>query len=230
LASAEEARRERAEGMKAFIYQGGWDGHTPRETSALMAADLEKEGVKVTIEDHLKTLLDKERLATFDLIVPFWTMSPPDQITHEMVGNLSEAVKAGAGLAGVHGGMGDSVRHSHSYLWMTGGQFLDHPFTGDYVVRVVDHGHPATAPMPKAFRYKSEQYYMAVDPAIKVLAVTDYAFQGEIVEMPVIWHRLWGKGRVFYSALGHVHQEFLDFPAVRDMTLRGMMWAIRRKG
>ena len=214
--------------MKAYIYYGGWDGHTPKETSEIMAADLRGEDVDVTLEDHPRTLLDKDRLAAFDLIIPFWTMGTPEAITGDMVGNLSEAVKGGAGLAGVHGGMGDSVRHSHHYQWMTGGQFLDHPFTGDYIVRVVNHDHPATAPMPKAFHYKSEQYYMAIDPAIHVLAVTDYPWNGEIVEMPTIWHRMWGKGRVFYSALGHVAQEFHDFPAVRAMTLRGMMWAIRR--
>jgi uncharacterized protein len=45
--------------------------------------------------------------------------------------------------------------------------------------------------------------------------------------MPVIWTRSLGAGRVFYSALGHQAQEFTDFPHVKDMTVKGLLWAMR---
>jgi type 1 glutamine amidotransferase len=71
---------------------------------------------------------------------------------------------------------------------------------------------------------------MHVDPSNEVLAVTH--FSGEEmpglspVMMPVVWKRRWGKGRVFYSSLGHAPEDF-DVPAIRAITRRGMLWASR---
>ena len=62
------------------------------------------------------------------------------------------------------------------------------------------------------FDYRSEQYYMHVDPSNQVLATTtfsgDHAPWIDGVVMPVVWKRRHGKGRVFYSSLGHVASEF----------------------
>jgi type 1 glutamine amidotransferase len=44
--------------------------------------------------------------------------------------------------------------------------------------------------------------------------------------MPVVWKRQWGKGRVFYSSLGHVAVDF-DVPEAREIQRRGMLWASR---
>lgn len=78
----------------------------------------------------------------------------------------------------------------------------------------------------------SEQYYMHVDPSNEVLATT--TFSGEYgnapwiagTVMPVVWKRRFGAGRVFYSSLGHVRQDF-EVPEARTIMLRGMLWAAR---
>jgi len=44
--------------------------------------------------------------------------------------------------------------------------------------------------------------------------------------MPVVWKRRHGRGRVFYSSLGHVAQEFA-VPEMREILRRGMLWAAR---
>jgi type 1 glutamine amidotransferase len=44
--------------------------------------------------------------------------------------------------------------------------------------------------------------------------------------MPVVWKRMWGQGRVFYSSLGHVAQDFNE-PEAREIQLRGLLWASR---
>jgi hypothetical protein len=44
--------------------------------------------------------------------------------------------------------------------------------------------------------------------------------------MPVVWKRQWGKGRVFYSSLGHVAADFAVSEA-REIQRRGMVWASR---
>ena len=74
----------------------------------------------------------------------------------------------------------------------------------------------------------SEQYYMLVDPNVKVLATT--TFDGkhapwiEGCVMPVAWKKYHGKGRVFYCSLGHVAQDF-QVPEAQEMMKRGLLWA-----
>lgn len=54
-----------------------------------------------------------------------------------------------------------------------------------------------------------------------------YQYEGQAVTMPVIWTKQWGKGRVFYSALGHVAEEFINYSDVTKMTINGLKWAAR---
>jgi type 1 glutamine amidotransferase len=46
------------------------------------------------------------------------------------------------------------------------------------------------------------------------------------VQMPVVYTKLWGKGRVFYCSLGHVDKIF-EIPQVAELTRRGFLWAAR---
>ena len=77
---------------------------------------------------------------------------------------------------------------------------------------------------------RSEQYYMHVDPKVKVLATTtfngEYAPWIEGTVMPVVWKTRYGKGKVFYSSLGHVAKDF-QVPEVQKIMKRGMLWASR---
>jgi type 1 glutamine amidotransferase len=211
--------------MKTLIIQGGWPGHEPERTAALFGQKLRAEGHSVEISDSLEALDDASALTKYDLISPCWTMG---QISPKQSKNLSAAVRSGTGLAGFHGGMGDAFRGDVDYEWMVGGHFVGHPHVGAYelTVRVADH--PATRHLPAVFRYESEQYYMLVDPGIRVLVDTVYEHEGRSVTMPAVWTKQWGQGRVFYSALGHEADEFTRYPAVAEMTLAGMKWATRK--
>jgi uncharacterized protein len=46
------------------------------------------------------------------------------------------------------------------------------------------------------------------------------------VVMPVVWKKIYGKGRVFYSALGHTADEFV-VPEMAAIVERGLLWAAR---
>ncbi len=211
--------------MRALIIQGGWEGHEPTAVANYFAGRLRTEGFDVTISDTLEVLNDGEAVASYDLISPTWTMG---HLSAQQSANLSRAVQGGTGLGGFHGGMGDAFRGDLDYEWMVGGHFVGHPHVGEYVVQVVDRAHPITEGLPESFNYLSEQYYLLVDPGIAILATTAYRHQGQEVTMPVIWTKQWGAGRVFYSALGHRLQEFIDHPCVANMTVAGMKWAARR--
>lgn len=210
----------------ALIVWGGWDGHTPEQSAEIVGAMLEEHGFAVTIEPTTEAFADAD-LGKRDLIVPAVTMS---RIEREELTNLLAAVRGGTGLAGFHGLMCDSFRNEPDYQFMTGGQWVAHPGNIiDYTVNITKPDDPIVAGIGD-FPYRSEQYYMHFDPSVEVLATT--TFTGEYVEeiagvvMPVVWKRRFGKGRVFYSALGHVADEF-NVPQMRTIFERGALWAAR---
>jgi hypothetical protein len=218
----------------ALVVWGGWKGHEPKECSGVVAEALGKIGFNVEVSDTLDAFADLEKLKGYNVIVPCWTMG---EIEGELVKNLSEAVKEGSGLAGWHGGMCDSFRQNTDYQFITGGQFVAHPDgITKYRVRVTDHEHEITKGL-EDFEIESEQYYLHVDPAVKVLATTSLAPErvmgnsspggGDIV-MPVAWTKMWGRGRVAYSALGHVAKDF-SIPQVLELVTRGCKWAAREE-
>lgn len=204
---------------KALIVQGGWDGHKPKEVADILAAQLRQNGFEVTISDTLDAYRDLT-LTDFDLIVPNWTMGT---IKPEQLKPVLAAVEAGVGLAGLHGGMCDSFRNETDWQFMTGGQWVAHPGndTAHYTVHIDGVRSPITEGISD-FEVTTEQYYMHVDPANTVLATTRF---GSTV-MPVVWTKLWGKGRVFYSSLGH-RPDVVEMPPVLTMMTRGMLWAAR---
>jgi hypothetical protein len=207
---------------KALLFCGGWEGHQPQAFADLFARELRKHGVDTSIESSLDCLDDGETLKGYSLIIPFWTMG---QIGEAQAKNLCAAVKSGVGLGGTHGGMGDAFRSNLDYAWMTGGHFVAHPYVGDYTVRIADFASPITAGLPGRFLYRSEQYYVMVDPGIHVLAETEYIYEGRAFTMPVAWIKRWGSGRVFYSALGHATDEFTQFPEALTLAIQGLLWA-----
>ncbi|UOQ46670.1 ThuA domain-containing protein [Gracilibacillus caseinilyticus] len=214
---------------QALIFQGGWQGHEPEDVAHILAGLLEKEDYQVKITDTLQTLAEDD-LTQYDLIVPNWTQGTIEQ---EQLQPLLKAVEQGTGLAGLHGGMGDSFRMEVDYQFMVGGQWVAHPGNDgvEYDVHIVDADHPLTEGM-KNFKVVSEQYYMHVDPAVHVHATTrfpvaegPYQTNGE-VDMPVVWTKKWGKGKVYYCGLGHV-AEIVNMPEVLQLMRNGFIWASR---
>ncbi len=214
---------------KALIVQGGWDGHEPQLTSKRFKGLLEKHGYEVKISDTLDIFLDLDYLMSLDLIVACWTMG---SITWDQVRNVSKAVASGVGLAGCHGGMCDSFRDNTEWQFMTGGQWVSHP-GGDgveYTVNIRRGSSPIIEGI-EDFKVSSEHYYLHVDPAIEVLAttrfplVTYYHASNKVVDMPVVWTKFWGNGRVFYTSLGHHDDVFDKSPSANVLMERGLVWA-----
>ncbi len=210
---------------KALFVWGGWAGHEPKQCVDIFAPIIQAEGYDVTVSDTLDSYLDKELMASLSLVVPVWTMGT---ITKEQEAGLLAAVQSGVGIAGWHGGMGDSFRNAVNYQFMVGGQWVAHPGgVIDYRVNITNHTDPITAGIPD-FAMHSEQYYVHVDTSNEVLATT--TFTGEHCEwiagsvIPVVWKRRWGAGRVSYCSLGHVAKDF-DVPEARELVRRGMVWA-----
>lgn len=209
---------------KVLFVWGGWKGHEPDKCRDIFVPWLKSEGAIVTVSDSLDAYTEMN-LLELDLIIQTWTMG---EITGPQEKALLAAVKSGVGIAGWHGGLGDSFRNNTEYQFMVGGQWVAHPGgVIDYEVNVVDHKDPVTKGLSD-FKMHSEQYYVHVDPNIKVLATTTFGDQaaswigGNVI--PVVWKKAYGSGRVFYSSLGHVGTDF-NVPEVLEIQKRGIRWA-----
>ena len=159
------------------------------------------------------------------------------KISNDQLNPVVEAVKSGVGIGGCHGGMCDSFREATEWQFMTGGQWVSHPGNSGvtYAVTITDKSHSITAESSD-FEITSEQYYLHTDPANKVLATTRFPSPGADgphttngnVEMPVVWTKMYGQGKVFYCSLGHSADD-ISKPEVLKIMTRGLLWAAKAR-
>jgi len=218
---------------RALIVWGGWDGHEPAAVADLFAEILRAEAFEVEVSDTLDAFRDADKLSALNLIVPVWTMGT---ITHEQREPVTRAVADhGVGIAGCHGGMCDSFRNDTEWQFMTGSQWVAHPGNDgvEYTVkfdRSIEHEISRGLP---DFQVKSEQYYLHVDPGVRTLAYTEFPTPGiegphtaNPCRMPQVYTKMYGKGRVFYNALGH-KRNVLEAEVPRELMRRGFVWAAK---
>ena len=215
---------------KALIVWGGWDGHEPKPVAEVIGEQLSAKGFEVELSNTLDTFKDAEKLLSLNLIVPVWTMG---KITSDQLNPVAAAVKAGVGIGGCHGGICDSFRDAPEWQFMTGGQWVSHPGNSGvtYTVKVTQPDHFIMQGTTD-FQVTSEQYYLHTDPANKVLATTRFPSPGADgphttngdVDMPVVWTKRYGKGRVFYSSIGH-NAATVREPDPLRILVRGLLWA-----
>ncbi len=216
-------------GKKVLFVWGGWMGHEPDKCRDIIVPWMKSEGAEVLVSDTLDSYTQLDLKKDFDLIIQAWTMGT---IKNDQERALLDAIKSGTGIAGWHGGLGDSFRNNTEYQFMVGGQWVAHPGgVIDYRVNIVDHKDPVTKGLDD-FDMHSEQYYVHVDPNVKVLATTTFTDKhadwigGNVV--PAVWKKVYGKGRVFYSSLVHVASDF-SVPQVLEIQKRGILWACMSK-
>ena len=218
--------------QRAIIVWGGWDGHEPEKVGKIFESVLAAEGFEVTRTNSLEPFEDAEALAEFDLIVPIWTMG---SISNTAVENVSNVVAGGTGIAGCHGGMCDSFRDSVTWQFITGGNWVSHPGGEDvtYTVNIVNSSSELTSGI-EDFEVTSEQYYLHVDPAVEVLASTRhpgykwYHSSNRAVDVPAVWTKRWGHGRVYYNSLGH-SASVMEMASPIELMRRGFLWAASGK-
>jgi hypothetical protein len=220
----------------ALIVYGGWDGHEPDRVADLFRTILVEEGFDVEVSDQLDSFADKDKTKRQNLLIPIYTMS---SISGPQFDGVAEAVRDfGVGLAGCHGGMCDAFRDHTEWQFMTGSQWVSHPGNDGlrYTVNISrSNPHPITDGLDD-FDVVSEQYYLHVDPGNNVLATTRFPWPGvdgphveNPCDMPQVYTKKYGAGRVFYNALGH-HRDVLEAGVPRELMRRGFLWAAKGVG
>jgi len=201
--------------IKTLLLTGG-PVHDGKAVGDIMQAALEKTGrFEVTrVNDDLDALLP-ERIAPFKLVVFYWTLG---EITDAQKRGLLNHIAAGNGYVTCHSGA-DSFRGDPDYRALVGGYFLTHPQYRSYQVSVVKSDSPITQELDE-FMVTDEQYIVDYDPRVNVLA--NGLYQGRAV--PVLWTKDWGKGRVYYNALGH-DPKACEQDIFQVLFVRGALWA-----
>jgi type 1 glutamine amidotransferase len=215
---------------EALVVNGGWEGHEPAPKAALVRAWLEAAGFKVKMADSLAAF-ETENLKNYKLIVPIWSVMAGAVITDTQAAKVVEAVAEGVGVAGFHNGL-FSFPGKFEWGFMAGAHWVAHPGGGKvkYTVNIKKvTGHPVIEGTDD-FEFCSEQFYLHTDPAVMVLATTRFpvadgphAVNGA-VDMPVVFVKRWGKGRVSYCSLGHTAAEVEAGPPA-TLIKRCLLWS-----
>ena len=224
---------------KKVVYVWGGRLHQPEKTVDLFVPWLKSEGAIVEVFNTLEVYADLAVMEQADLIIQQWTMG---EMTEKQSKGLQKAILNGTGMAGWHGGTGDSFRGNLKYQYMIGGQFVSHPGgKSEYMVKIIDREDPITKGVKDFHVTNTEQYYMLMDPNIKVLATSKFKKASYLKKdskkiedvvtgsiMPVVWKKNFGKGRIFFNSIGHYIKDF-DIPELMEIQKRGIRWAADSK-
>jgi len=201
--------------IETLLLTGGgihdWKGCGDEIEKALRAAG----SFEVTrINDDLSAF-EAPNLDPYDLVVFYYTRG---ELTDARKNGLLNWIAGGKGFVGIHSATA-SFHGCPEYLCMVGGHFVTHPAPRKYWVSIADPEHPITKDLIE-FLVEDEQYIMDYDPGVNVLASALW----EGGQMPVAWTKSWGKGRVFYLALGHSPEACRD-ENFKTLLVRGSIWA-----
>ena len=149
-------------------------------------------------------------------------LGPPQQAA------LERWVEAGGGWIGVHAAA-DAFYDWPWYGELVGAWFRRHPPVQRATVRVTDRGHPSTASLPAAWPRTDEWYDFRTNPRgrVQVLATVDestYQGGGMGDDHPVAWAHEQGRGRAWYTALGHTEASWSEQRFLAHI-LGGIRWA-----
>jgi uncharacterized protein len=144
-------------------------------------------------------------------------------------GALVRFVRSGGALVGTHSAT-DTLHSWPGWSRMLGARFQRHgaPTTGRVVLE--DRRHPATRRLPASFRLREEFYEFTSSPRARahvLLRLDPSSVPDELrPDIPLAWTRRFGRGRVFYDALGHFPETWSD-TRQRRLVAGGLRWALR---
>ena len=198
---------------------GLWDTVLRTDTEAL---------TKTKLEYNAKNLTD------FDAVL-FYTGGTLEMDAQKKADFLSFVRDDGKGFIGIHSAT-ITFTGWPEYGEMIGGYFDEHPWnTFDAPVLVEDPSFPGMSAWPRAFTITDEIYQiknysrtdrrvlMRLDPA--TLDLANPRVHRKDNDFAVAWAKMYGKGRVFYTTLGHVEANW-DRPEMQTMVTEAVKWAL----
>ena len=177
-----------------------------------------------------------KNLTKFDAVV-FVNSTGKMELTDEQKKDLLSYVHDdGKGFVGVHAAL-DANYDWPEYAELIGGWFDQHPWnTFDAPIVLEDSTFPAVRHLPRAFM-KRDEIYQAKQWARDKVNVLLRLDETKLVyennprihradrDFAVAWSKMYGKGRVFYSTLGHTNESWSD-PDIKTMYFEAVKWVL----
>jgi uncharacterized protein len=198
---------------------GIWDTYIRTDTEPL---------TKKKLEYNAKNLND------FDAVV-FYTGGTLEMDDSQKTDFLSFIHDDGKGFIGIHSATITFTKWPE-FGEMIGGYFDEHPWgTFDAPIIVEDPNFPGMSQWPREFTIKDEIYQiknysrdnrrvlMRLDAS--KLNLSNPRVHRTDKDFAVAWAKMYGKGRVFYSTLGHVTENW-DDPRFQRMMTEAIKWAL----
>ncbi|HIM11731.1 TPA: ThuA domain-containing protein [Candidatus Poribacteria bacterium] len=213
--------------MKVLVLSGG--NHQFESSAAVINDFLSlRDDMSVTLTND-KNILASSELNQFDACVfgtgftrtvrqEDGTLTRQPELTPKQEDGFFHYIHDGKGLVGIHG-----------TAWWIGGRAVDligghsnwHPPGSTFTVKIEDSEHSITQDLDD-FEVEDEIYISAYDPYIHILASAEWHNRSH----PMAWTKDYGKGRVFYTTLGHSSDTF-ERPAMQQLISQGVAWAAK---
>jgi len=180
------------------------------------------------------SLISTEGLKQFPAVVFYTTGELP--ISAEQKAALLEFIRGGKGFVGIHSAT-DTFYKWAEYGELIGGYFDGHPWHQEVTVRVEDLAHPATRHLGGSFKITDEIYQfknfsrdrvhvlLSLDPSS--VDLNKQGVHRTDKDFALAWTRDYGRGRVFYTALGHRDEVWQD-ERFQKLLLGALQWVMRR--
>lgn len=181
--------------------------------------------------------INRDTLPGFDAVL-FFTTGKPVTLAEEK--DLIEWVKAGHAFAATH--CGADTLYTSTYGELLGGLFQTHPRQQNVRLKVEDSNHPAARGFTDGMEYFDEWYIFKEQPISGelpysranvhvILSMYPDSFKPNYVrkdnDYAISWCREFGKGKVFYTSMGHRGETWRD-PRFQASLLGGLDWAVGR--
>jgi type 1 glutamine amidotransferase len=199
---------------------GLWDTYLRTDTEPLTKGKMHPNGKNLTY---------------FDALVFASTTGELNLTDDQKKDILSFVHDDGKGFVGVHAALDTNYKWPE-YGEMIGGWFDEHPWTTFWAPIIKeDPDFPATRHFPKEFMKRDEIYQPKAWSRDKVnvllrLDERKLDFNNPRVhrtdkDFAVAWSKMYGKGRVFYSTLGHTNESW-DDPDIQKMYFEAVKWVL----
>ncbi len=201
----------------------------PTSCSTLQEVAARSGAFEVVCSEDL-SLISADGLRDFDVL--YFFTSGELELSDQQKADLLSFVRDGKGFGGVHSAT-DTLYTWPEYGELIGAYFNGHPWTQEVSIRVEDADHPIVKDLAPSFRIADEIYQfrnfsrdrvhvlLSLDTSSVDLTVPGVARDDG--DFPLAWRREYGLGRVFYMALGHPSDTWLD-ERFRGLMLNALVW------
>lgn len=216
------------------------DGPSVDAARASLEAMAKRKGWAMVVTDK-GGAFNPATLRQFDAVI--WNNVSGDVLTLAQRRAFQSYVEGGGGFVAMHGSAGDPV-----YFWdwyadtLIGARFKGHPLTPHFQEAriVVNEAHPLAKVLPKEWRMTDEWYSFKTNPraagANILLTLDESTYQPvgmmnqdlRMGDHPLAWTNCVGKGRMFYSAIGHMPETYGQ-PQNVALLEEAVAWAADRR-